>query len=45
MQSNNENGHKFIAHDKAASGHVTVLKVKLTGLLNWEGCFDIGRCG
>jgi len=45
MQSNKESYNKFIAHDKEASGHVTILKVKITGLLNLEACFDVGKCG
>ena len=45
MQSNKENDHKFIKYDKEGSGHITVLKVKITGLLNLEGCFDIGEYG
>jgi hypothetical protein len=44
MQSNKENDHKFIKYYKEASGHVAVLKVKITGLLNLEGCFDVGKC-
>jgi hypothetical protein len=45
MQSNKENDRKFIKYDKEASGHVTVLKAKITGLLKLEGCFDVGKYG
>jgi hypothetical protein len=45
MQSNKENDHKCMKYDKEASGHVTVLRVKITGLLNLERCSDVGKCG
>jgi len=44
MQSNKENDHTLIKYDKGASCHVTVLKAKITGVLNLEGCFDVGNC-
>jgi len=44
MQNNKENDHKLIKYDKEASGHVTVLKAKITGQPKLEGCFDVGKC-